>query len=381
MSASTAGPLPACLRHSPVEVLFGPGTVAQLTPQTARFGQRVLLVTDGGLVGCGHAERAVASLRAAKLDVAVFDGSDENPTTEHVDRGLKIARAHRPEVIIGFGGGSPMDCAKGINILLTHEGTIRDYWGVNKTSHPLLPMIAVPTTSGTGSEAQSFALISDSETHAKMACGDRRLPAEGGLRPHVAILDPDLTATVPAGVRAATAVDALTHAIETAGTRVRNEISAALSREAWDLLSQLLPASLEGDAEARAGMQLGAHLAGAAIEQSMLGAAHAMANPLTARYGMTHGHAVGLMLPPVMQFNTEGGKHPYEALGLTADELIERFIELRALAGLPEILRDTDIPEADLPELAELASQQWTAQFNPRPVQAADLLRLYRAVW
>ena len=170
-------------------------------------GGHVLLVTDPGIVRAGHVERATRSLEDVGLAVAVFGGVAENPTTQHVDAGVHVAQRHRADFLVGLGGGSAMDCAKGLNFIVTNGGVMSDYWGVGKATHPMLPMIAVPTTAGTGSEAQSFALISDSATHQKMACGDVKAACRW------AILDPDLTLTQPPQVAAASGIDAVAHAV------------------------------------------------------------------------------------------------------------------------------------------------------------------------
>jgi len=371
--------LPSILEHSPTRVVFGAGELAHLGASAAELGSaRVLLVTDPGIVAAGHVERAVASLQGAKLSVVVFDGVEENPTTEHVAAGLHVAQEGAFDLLVAVGGGSAMDCCKGINILLTNGGQIADYWGTDKTTQALLPMIAVPTTAGTGSEAQSFALICDPKTHQKMACGDRRLPTEGGLRPRVAILDPDLTLSQPQLVAASAGMDALAHAVETAGARNRNDNSRAFSREAWNLLEPSYQRAVRdpSDDEARSMMLLGAHLAGAAIENSMLGAAHACANPLTARCGLTHGLAVGLLLPHVVRFNAAEGGNPYEDLGDGA-ALAERIEILLDAAGLPRRLSECGVKRESLEMLAEEASRQWTASFNPRPVGRDELFEIY----
>ena len=161
----------------------------------------------------------------------LFDGAQENPTTANVESGLAVAKEFRPELIIGLGGGSSMDCAKGINFLYSCGGKIQDYWGVGKATSDLLPMVAIPTTSGTGSEMQSFALISDAESHVKMACGDKRASCK------VAILDPELTLTQPSQVTALTGIDAISHALETFVTTKRNSMSSFFSKESWRLLA------------------------------------------------------------------------------------------------------------------------------------------------
>jgi alcohol dehydrogenase len=252
----------------------------------------------------------------------------------------------------------------------------------------MLPMIAVPTTAGTGSETQSFALISDAETHVKMACGDKKASFR------VAILDPQLTMTQPPQVTALTGIDAIAHALETHVTKKRNPASIAFSREAWRLLATNFARVLGNpeDLIARGGMQLGACFAGMAIENSMLGATHALANPLTAHYGIVHGQAVGLMLPHVIRFNGELFGHWYEELvRVTIDEpgmpevdasamgLAEFVSGLVAKAGLPTRLFDCGVQEVMLSQMATDASKQWTGTFNPRDIGEAELLQLYQA--
>lgn len=380
MTGRSEQPLPDVLRHSPVRVVQGTGKLAEIGRLAAEEGGHgVLLVTDPGIVAAGHAERALASLREAGLRVHVFDGARENPTTEHVATGLEVAQRADVDLIVGLGGGSAMDCAKGINLLLTNGGVIGDYWGENRATEPLLPLVAIPTTAGTGSEAQSFALISNPTTHRKMACGDQRLPREGGLRPRVAVLDPLLAVTQPVAVARSAGIDALAHAVETAGCNRRTDLSRQFSRSAWEALTTgyLALDRAPRDLVAWSCVLLGAHLAGCAIEHSMLGAAHACANPLTASFGLTHGRAVGLMLPHVIAFNAADGANPYAdlnhdpaALAHTIDEFLRRW-------NLPRRLTDVGIAREDLPRLATLAAEEWTAKHNPRPVQAEDLLGIY----
>ena len=367
-------------------VCFGVGALDRLGELTRELGgRRVLLVSDPGVVAAGHAERGRAVLVEAGLDAILFDGVEVNPTTEHVDAGLAVAKAERIDFLVGLGGGSVMDCAKGINFLLTNGGRMQDYWGVGKASKPMLPMIAVPTTAGTGSEAQSFALILDPETRTKMACGDKKAACRA------AILDPALTVSQPREVTVATGIDAASHAIESYVTRRRNRYSQMLSREAWALINTSFERVLAepGDLEARAAALLGAHYAGAAIEQSMLGAAHACANPLTTRYGITHGIAVGVMLPHVIRLNASATGIWYSELvsgrpgdadpqADDAEWLASRVATLLRVGGVAGRLSDHGVQEADVPALAEDAARQWTGQFNPQPVDARVLGELYR---
>ena len=350
-------------------------------------GGRVLIVTDPGIVKVGIVERAVRSLRQASLEVCVFEGTEENPTTRHVEAGVHFAKAQEEvDLIVGLGGGSAMDCAKGVNLILTNGGKMEDYWGMGKAVQPMLPSIGIPTTAGTGSEAQSYALIAREASHQKMACGDVK------ARFWAVILDPVLTESVPKSVAAAAGMDAVSHALESYVSTRRNPVSQMFALRAWELLEGSFEISLSEPAsvEARGKMLLGAHLAGAAIENSMLGAAHACANPLTARYGMTHGIAVGLMLPVVIRFNGQVEAGLYEGLAAhraQADRqrcvalLVDRIVRLKATAGLPECLRDFRIERGDLPLLAKEAAGQWTGTFNPRRVTEGDFLQLYEAVY
>ncbi|MDG2127066.1 MAG: iron-containing alcohol dehydrogenase [Fuerstiella sp.] len=372
-------------------VVFGIGSFGRLGELAGEFGNGpVLLVTDPGLRQAGHEAAAVASLESRGLKVAVFDEVAPNPTTDDVDRCVEFAKGQRIQLIVGLGGGSSLDCAKGANFLLTNGGRMHDYKGVGKATHDMLPMIAVPTTSGTGSEAQSFAVIADAETHMKMPCGDPRAACR------VAILDPELTVTMPRPVAAATGIDAMTHALESYVTSVRNPVSQMFARQAWALLSKSFSNVMitPDDLESRGDMQLGAHLAGAAIETSMLGAAHATANPLSAHFNTVHGIAVGVMLPHVIRWNIPEVGHLYRDLAISAgwagrgdtdaeaaEALAAGFSELVATASMPQTL--TDVLEAPLNNdildtLAEEANQQWTGTFNPRTMDRDSFRQLYR---
>ncbi len=281
-------------------LVFGAGQVERAGELARELGgRRVLLVTDPGITAAGHADRVQRSMESAGLSVTVYDRVIENPTTSCVEACRTLAQSARVDLIIGLGGGSSMDTAKGCNFLLTNGGRMEDYWGVGKAGKPMLPLLAIPTTAGTGSECQSAALITREDTHQKMACLDFKAAAR------IALLDPELTLSQPKRVAACTGIDALAHAVESAVTIRRNPISQTFSRQSYRLCSQNLPRvfSEPQNLEARGRMQLGAAFAGMAIENSMLGAAHAAANPLTARFGLVHGTAVGLMLPHVVRFN------------------------------------------------------------------------------
>jgi len=372
-------------------VLFGPGTVSRTGALARELGAtRVLLVTDPGIAAAGHADHVSRLLRDAGVAVSCFDRVEENPSTRCVDACLETARRGAVDAVVGLGGGSSMDTAKGCNFLLTNGGRMRDYWGVGKATRPMLPLIAIPTTGGTGSECQSFALITDAETHQKMACGDPKAAAR------VALLDPELTVSQPPRVTACSGIDAIAHAVETAVTRRRTALSQLFSHEAFRLTVAGFPRVLAkpDDLEARGWMLLGAAWAGTAIENSMLGAAHSAANPLTAQFGITHGHAIALMLPATVTFNAGDPDTAarYAALAAAgglcdpgmgpeagAARLAARLADLARAGGLADPPGRRRLPASSLPALADDAASQWTAQFNPRPVTPAHFTALYRA--
>ncbi len=212
--------------------IFGEGSINRLGELAAQYRpSSVMIVSDRGIMQAGHDAAAIESLKAAGLRVDSFHDFAENPTSAMVDAGVRHAAKIQPDLLVGLGGGSSMDCCKGINFVYSCGGTIHDYHGVGKATSDLLPMIAIPTTSGTGSEAQSFALISDAATQTKMACGDPKAACE------IAILDPELTLTQPPRVTALTGIDALSHAIETYVTKRRNPMSIMYSRRAFGMLA------------------------------------------------------------------------------------------------------------------------------------------------
>jgi alcohol dehydrogenase len=370
---------------SRIRLVCGPGTLSRLGELARELGfRRTLVVSDPGIVRAGYAARASAALETAGVTPILFSGFDHDPTSAMVEAGVAAARAAEVDSLVGLGGGSSMDCAKSIGFLLASGGHMPDYKGYAKAKQPLPPMIGVPTTAGTGSEAQSYALIADARTHMKMACGDPKAACR------IAVLDPELTLSMPAPVTAATGVDALSHAVESYVATCSNPVSQLFSRQAWQLLVHGFPAVLAdpGDTDARARMLLGAHLAGAAIENSMLGATHALANPLSARFGTTHGVAIGVMLPHVIRYNRESVGRRYAELAVDAglcaandqgaeDRLADHVASLAAEARLPTRLTECGVDASLFESLAAEAAQQWTGRFNPRPVDELSLRRLY----
>lgn len=371
-----------------VRLHCGAGRLSELGELARQLGaRRALLVTDPGLTRAGHAATAARALAAADLEVFRFDDVEPNPTTATVDRGCAAARDCGADLLVALGGGSAMDCAKGVNLLMTNGGAVADYEGFNRAPGPYLPSIAVPTTAGTGSEGQSYALIADARTHRKMACGDP------GLRFREVILDPELLASAPREVIAAAGLDALSHAIESFVSKRANPVSRTLSKRALEGLLGSFSDFIADPSDETAGieMMISAHFAGAAIENSMLGAAHAAANPLTARHGVVHGMAVALTLPVVIRWNAAAGDGLYDDLvgdlldagrrGVdAATRLADEYARLRGLAGAPSSLSEVAVPRDDLPLLASQAAEQWTARFNPRPITSTDFLQLYESI-
>ncbi|MEM9444432.1 MAG: iron-containing alcohol dehydrogenase [Verrucomicrobiota bacterium] len=361
------------------KIFFGAGVVARLGEVVSSLGaSKALLVTDPGVAAAGHADRALSFLKKHGVEVCYFDQAEENPTEGSLIKCLDFIKSYgEVDLIIGFGGGSSMDTAKGANFILTNGGTISDYVGYGKARKPMLPFVAVPTTAGTGSECQAYALIADEKTHVKRALGDPKAMAQ------VALLDPELVMTAPASVIKATGMDALAHAIESLVCKRANRFSRLYSREAFHLLSSHFERVLAepGDIEASGSMLLGASYAGLAIENSMLGCAHSCANPFTAHYKIVHGVTVGLMLPEVMRLNQEieNVKHMYDSLELGSkdDSVIDYIERMLHELGFHEMVSEISVTKDRVEAMAEMASKQWTAQFNPRDFEQKDFVKVY----
>ena len=366
-------------------LVVGRGMLARVGDLARSFGgTRVLLVSDPGLVATGFPARAEELLASASITCNLFEDFCENPTTDHVAAGVAVAADFRPDMIVALGGGSSMDCAKGINFVHSFGGSMHDYHGRQRAGRdrgPMLPSVAIPTTAGTGSETQSFALISDAATGAKMACGDPRAAFR------VAILYVELTLTQPDRVTALTGVDAVSHALESYVSTAGTPASRLCARESWRLLAANLPRVLADgqDVDARAAVQLAAAWAGISIENAMLGGAHAMANPLTQCHHVPHCQAVGLALPHIVRWNAATCEADYTDLcrelpaadAAGAEQLAAWLTELLRQAGLATSLAELDLGAADAASLATIAATQWTGSFNPRPLSGSDFESLY----
>lgn len=366
-------------------VVFGRNSLSNIKDYLQHFNSKnALVVTDMGIVEAGLLDKLLHYLQGSNLNVHVYQECEPNPTTDHVYKGVDYAGDKDIDLIIALGGGSSMDCAKGINFILSNGGEMEDYWGRDKASKGMLASVGIPTTAGTGSEAQSYALISQMATHRKMACGDIK------ARFRLAILDPELVLSVPMNTAIVTGIDSLSHAIESYVSTAANPFSRMYAREAWKLLDENFAKVIDGTAtvENWGQMLLGAHFAGQSIENSMLGAAHAMANPITAKMNIDHGIAVGLVLPHVIEYNAEKDTDIYSGFiskkskvhnGHPASEiLISQIDKYFEMAELPKNLESYGIAESDIDRLAFEATENWTSKFNPRPVDQQDFIKLYK---
>ncbi len=378
--------------NAPPRTIFRAGAAQELAAAFTGFGcvSRVLVVTDKGVRGLGLLDAPLAGLRAAGLSVEIFDDVVADPPEAVVLAAADAARASGAEAVIGFGGGSPMDAAKLAAILAAGDQPLSEMYGVGKVTGGRLPLVAVPTTAGTGSEATPVAVVTTGET-TKMGVSSPK------LIPDVAVLDPDLTLGLPAHITAATGVDAMVHAIEAYASAVKkNPVSDAMAVEALRLLSgSLLKACADGsDKDARGAMLLGASLAGQAFANAPVAAVHALAYPLGGIFHIPHGLSNALMLEPVLRFNASVAAPLYGELEAALDPraegdahtLSDRFIaRMGALcdeAGVQRRLRDVGVSHNDLPRLAEDAMLQTRLLGNnPRPVTQADAQALYEEAW
>jgi alcohol dehydrogenase class IV len=372
--------------YSPVKVVFGQAVEAALPTVLADFKvERLLLLSDAGLQALGLVDQIAAGLRTAGYQVAVFAQVQSNPTVADVDAAVALARQQDAQALVALGGGSVIDVGKAAGLLLSHGGTYADYqWQGRPITQPILPLVAVPTTAGTGSEMTKVTVIEDEETRFK----------KGVLSPFLfaraAVLDPALTLSLPAHLTAATGADVLGHALEAFVGRRANPITDVLAlgalRRTWEHLPR---ATHHGDdPSARQEMMLASAMAGLAFDQSGLGIVHSLAGPVAGHYGLHHGLCVGLLLPQGLAYNLPvlGDKRQalLQALGMPASmgdaEVVERVEAWLLDLGLPATLSQLGIEDPDLPAMAEEASRMTLLPNNPRAATAGDCQRLLEGV-
>jgi len=380
--------------HTTPHIVFEPGGIRRLGEIAGgRLGDRVLLITDPGLRQAGHAGAAVDALIGSGATVEVYGEVEEDPSRATVEAATAMAVEIGATGIVGFGGGSSMDVAKLVSALAGGDQPLDEMWGQEQVRRRVLPLVLVPTTAGTGSEVTKSAIVT--------LPGDRKLGVvSSALLPDIALLDPDLTLSLPPFGTAATGIDAMTHAIESYTVRHpnANPISAAAAIEALKLLGRNIETAVAepDNREARGAMLLGAMVAGTAFANAPVAAVHALAHPIGGGFHVAHGLSNALVLPHVMRFNApvvgeryaELAPHIFPDLATVEGSqaqcaaLIERIAELRAKVGLVTRLRDVGVGEDDLPAMAEKATaMQFLLDNNPRDMIETDILDIYRAAY
>ncbi len=372
--------------YVPVKLIFGQPVAAALPAALTEIGaRRILVLSDAGLEALGLTGQIAEGLRAGGWQVSTFAQIQSNPTVGDVEAALALARESDVQALVALGGGSVIDVGKAAGLLLTNGGRYADYqWSGRPITRPILPLVAVPTTAGTGSEMTRVTVIEDQETRFK----------KGVLSPHLfaraAVLDPALTLSLPAHLTAATGVDVVGHALEAFVGRRANPITDALALDALSRAWRHLPrATHQGDdLPARREMMLASAMAGLAFDQSGLGIIHSLAGPVAGRYGLHHGLCIGLLLPQGLAYNLPelGNKRAplLEVLGMPPsipdDQVIERVKAWLGDLRLPSTLTQLKITEPDLAAMAEEASRMVLLPNNPRPATAIDCQRLLEEI-
>ncbi|MCL4368883.1 MAG: iron-containing alcohol dehydrogenase [Chloroflexi bacterium] len=377
----------------PPVVQFGPAALAHLGAAAAQFGKRALLVTDPNIRRAGHVARALASLDEAGVTVAVYDGVVHEPSDAFVAAGLRVFRDNECELAIAVGGGSPIDTAKAVALMATNEGPITSYMGADKVPNEPVPIIAVPTTAGTGSEMTRNAIITDTANDVKMLIASPR------IIPRVAIVDPQLTLTMPPDVAAATGIDALTHAIEAYVSKRAQPVTDALAVEAIRLLGKYLRRAWANadDLEAKYHTAYAASLAGMAFSNSSVALVHGMARPIGALFHATHSVSNAILLPTVMEFSLVGAPERFasiaQALGEPVDGLPVMLAARRGVESVRELCADVRIPGvvelgydrerffAQMPKMAADALASGSPNNNPRVPTKEEIIALYAQLW
>ena len=365
----------------PTKIEYGMGVVRNLPDEASRLGARkVMVVTDRGVREALADAAVIRPLKDAGFELLVFDQVEPNPKDRNVEEGAALAREFGAEALVALGGGSPIDCAKAIAVLVSHGGDrIKKYEGKTAVTRPVLPWIAIPTTAGTGSEVTFSSVITDTAAKYKMTIKSPFMAAK------VALVDPQLTFTVPPAVTASTGVDALTHAIEAYTVTCSEPISDALALHAISLIAaNLRDAVRDGrNARARDGMMMGSLLAGIAFSHSDVGSVHCMAESLGGVYDLPHGVCNAILLPYVMEYNMEYCRDRYanvaRAMGAGEDaaSAVQAVKALCRDVGLPA-LKTLGIRESDLDMLADMSARNISTESNPRPMTKKDYLEVFR---
>lgn len=375
-------------------LVFEPGATNRLAEIAgSTLGSKILMVTDPGLRKLALINPAIEDLRTHGHSVVIFDQTEPDPSLETLMTVVDIARSAGVTGVLGFGGGSSLDIAKLASLLLGSGEDIDDAWGVGLAKGPRLPLVLVPTTAGTGSEVTPVSIIT-------VGSEEKRGVSSPLILPDIAILDADLTTGLPAAITTATGIDAMVHAIEAYASRSANNnpVSKMLSREALRLLGQNIETAVfEGhNKDARGAMLLGSMLAGQAFANSPVAAVHALAYPIGGIFHIPHGLSNALILPHVLRFNAVEAPAPYADIAADAfphlasvenvrdrcDGFIDALVALSEKLGMPNRLRDVDIPKDAITKMARGAMlQQRLLVNNPRNVSEQDAVDIYTAAW
>ena len=373
--------------YMPPVNLMGPGCSKVVGQQVKQFGNRVLVVTDDFLAKSSMAKQIASNLENAGLEVVIYPGAEPNPTDKNVHDGLKVFQDNNCNVLVSLGGGSSHDCAKGIGIVASNGANIRDYEGIEMLKKPMMPMVAVNTTAGTGSEMTRFCIITNTDTHVKMAIVDWK------CTPNVAINDPLLMMGMPPALTAATGMDALTHAIEAYVSTQATPVTDSAALMAIHLISgNLRTAVANGDNfKARDKMAYAEFLAGMAFNNASLGYVHAMAHQLGGFYNLPHGVCNAVLLPHVERFNIIACPKRFATIAEymgenisgfstrdAADVAIESIQILSRDVGIPSGLSSLGVKETDLKLMAKNAMKDATSMTNPRKASLEDIISIFR---
>ena len=359
----------------PTKIIYGTGAVVIAGQEIQRLGaNKVLLTTDQGIKGAGLLNPVTSALSKAGIDWVVYDQVEADSDVNIVAEATLMAQENQCNCVLGIGGGSSMDTAKAVAVMSTNPGSIYDYVGLDQVKNDPLPIVAIPTTAGTGSEVTIWAVISDKEKQLKTGIGSIK------MMPDLAICDPELTISLPPLLTAETGMDALTHAIESYVNTATQPISEALAEKSIKMIAEHLRLAVANgeDIEARDGMLMGSLTAALAFNETRLGIAHAWSSPLGAYFSISHGLANAILLPNVMEFNLIGAPDKYAKIADLMGENISGLSIMEAAAKSVEAVRKLliDIEEEDIIKLAEEALKSGNNLVNPHRPDLDDLIAI-----
>lgn len=380
----------AFIYRNPTRLVYGEDAVNEVEQEVTDLGcRRAFVVTDRGVVDAGLAERVEKAL--GKRHAGTFDGCIQDSSLEVIREGAEIARGKDADILVSVGGGSTIDTAKAMAIVLKEGGRIKDYAGMQNLTRPQTPHIVIPTTAGTGSEVTYFAVVKDWEESRKLEF------AEDHIIPNVGILDPTMTAGLPPGLTATTGMDAFSHALEAIHTTQSSPIADALAIRAIELIVTYLPRCVEngGDLFARGQQLLASTMAGIAFCNAQVALVHAMAHTLGGLFGMPHGMANSILLPHVVRYNLDACADRYvlvaRAMGLNTEGLVDDVVgasvadaisKFTQSIGVPQQLREAGVPEDGLVKASEVTLSQGPMVFNPKLVSdPEEILAVYKNAW